>query len=189
MALEIPEYARASWDQITLGGVAFGGLAAVSGDAFKRKIDARRAPGSDGARLVDKGYDLVDLTITLTAWEPEHALQIQRLVQLLAPRGQRGRGLAVNVSHPALAFAGITRVYVQSASIPSPNNGMLTWTIKCSEYRDPPPARARRNVTQTAAPAPQGNVANDLDPRLSQIFSANPIPAPSQSGAAAAPRR
>jgi hypothetical protein len=189
MALEIPEFAGTAWDEITLGGVHFGGLAAVSGDAFKRKIDARRAAGQDGARIVDRGYDLVDLTITLTAWEPEHAAQLQRLVALLAPRGTRGRGLAVEVQHPALAFAGISRIYVTGASLPSPSGGTLTWTIKASEFRDPPPARQGRAATRTAQAAPQTSTATDLDPRLQQVIAQNPIPAPSQAGAAAPPAR
>lgn len=189
MALEIPEYSQGAWDQIQIGGVVFGGLAAVSGDAFRRKVDARRAAGQDGARIVDQGYDLVDLTITLTAWEPEHADQLQRLVALLAPRGARGRGLAVDVHHPALAFAGISRIYVTGASLPTPSGGTLTWTIKATEFRDPPPARQRRSVTRGASAASQTTAPNDLDPRLQQVISQNPIPAPSQSGAAAAPAR
>ena len=61
-ALVIPHEAGGeAWDTLTLGGVRFGGLAVVSGDAFKKKIDKRRAAGADGARIVDKGFDLVEL--------------------------------------------------------------------------------------------------------------------------------
>ena len=41
-----------AWDTLTLGGVRFDGVAVVSGDAFKKKIDKRRAAGADGARIV-----------------------------------------------------------------------------------------------------------------------------------------
>ena len=41
-----------AWDTLTLGGVRFDGVAVVSGDAFKKKIDKRRAAGADGARAI-----------------------------------------------------------------------------------------------------------------------------------------
>ena len=54
--LAIPHEAGGdAWDTLTLGGIRFDGVAVVSGDAFKKKIDKRRAAGADGARIVDKG--------------------------------------------------------------------------------------------------------------------------------------
>lgn len=169
-----------AWDALTLGGLRFTGVTTVTGDAFKKKLDRRRAAGSDGARIVDKGYDLVDLTLTLTGWLPEHAAQMESLVSLVAPRGGSGRGLALDVSYPSLAFAGITQVYVTGATLPVPQDGKVVWTIRATEYRDPPP----RNATRRARPAPQGEAASDLDPRIAAAFRNNPIPAPSASGAA-----
>lgn len=170
-----------AWDVLTLGGLRFDGVTTVTGDAFKKKLDRRRAAGSDGARIVDKGYDLVDLTFTLTAWLPEHAAQIESLAALVAPRGGgSARGRALDVAYPSLQFAGITQVYVTGATLPVPQDGKLVWTIRATEYRDPPP----RNATRRATPAPQTDDRADLDPRIATAFRNNPIPAPSASGAA-----
>ena len=169
-----------AWDRLTLGGVRFDGLATVSGDAFKKKVDRRRAAGSDGARLVDKGFDLVDLTITLTAWLPEHAQQIESLQHLVASRGGT-RGRALDIAYPSLLFAGITQVYVTGATLPVPQDGKIVWTIRATEYRDPGPV----NRTRRAQPAAQVSDRSDLDPRIADAFRNNPIPRPSSSGASA----
>ena len=171
-----------AWDRMTLGGQVFTGIATVSGDAFKKKIDKRKAAGSDGARIVDKGFDLVDLTLTLVGWLPEHAAQIESLLALIAPRGgARGRGRALDVSYASLAAAGITQVYVTGATLPVADEGKVTWTIRATEYRDPGPT----NRTRRAVPAAQTSDGSDLDPQIAAAFRNNPIPRPSASGAAA----
>ena len=171
-----------AWDRLTLGGQVFTGLATVTGDAFKKKIDKRRAAGSDGARIVDKGFDLVELTMTLVGWLPEHAVQIESLLALIAPRGgARGRGRALDVSYASLAAAGITQVYVTGATLPVADEGKVTWTIRATEYRDPGPT----NRTRRAVPAAQTSDGSDLDPQIAAAFRNNPIPRPSASGAAA----
>ena len=171
-----------AWDRLTLGGQVFTGLATVTGDAFKKKIDKRKAAGSDGARIVDKGFDLVDLTLTLVGWLPEHAVQIESLLALIAPRGgARGRGRALDVSYASLAAAGITQVYVTGATLPVADEGKVTWTIRATEYRDPGPT----NRTRRAVPAAQTSDRADIDPQIAAAFRNNPIPRPSASGAAA----
>lgn len=182
--LAIPHEAGGSaWDRIAIGGLLFGGTVTVSGDAFKKKIDRRRAAGADGARIVDKGFDLVDVTITLTGWTPEHAQQIESLQGLVAPRGgASSRGRAHDVDYPSLAFAGITQIYVTGATLPVADEGKITWTLRATEYRDPGPAATNR--TRRAQPAPQVTDRSDLDPQIAAAFRNNPIPAPSASGAA-----
>ena len=171
-----------AWDRLTLGGQVFTGLATVTGDAFKKKIDKRRAAGSDGARIVDKGFDLVELTMTLVGWLPEHAVQNESLLALIAPRGgARGRGRALDVSYASLAAAGITQVYVTGATLPVADEGKVTWTIRATEYRDPGPT----NRTRRAVPAAQTSDRADIDPQIAAAFRNNPIPRPSASGAAA----
>lgn len=170
-----------AWDTLTLGGVRFGGVCVVSGDAFKKKIDKRRAAGADGARIVDKGFDLVEITLTLTAWLPEHVEQIESLALLVAPRGgPTSRRRALDVAYPSLAFAGITQVYVTGATLPVADDGKVTWTIRATEYREPPP----RNTTTRATPPAQTSDRADIDPEIAATFRNNPIPTPSASGAA-----
>lgn len=181
--LAIPHEAGGSaWDRIAIGGLVFTGTVSVTGDAFKKKIDRRRAAGADGARIVDKGFDLVDMTITLTGWTPEHAQQIESLQGLVAPRGgATARGRALDVEYPSLAFAGITQMYVTGAGLPVPDDGKLVWTLRATEYRDPGPSATNR--TRRAQPAPQVTDRSDLDPTIAAAFRNNPIPAPSASGA------
>ena len=170
-----------AWDRLTLGGQVFTGTATVTGDAFKKKIDKRKAAGSDGARIVDKGFDLVELTMTLVGWLPEHATQIESLLALVAPRGgARGRGRALDVSYASLAAVGITQVYVTGATLPVADDGKVTWTIRATEYRDPGPT----NRTRRAVPAAQTSDRADIDPQIAAAFRNNPIPTPSSSGAA-----
>lgn len=181
--LAIPhEAGGAAWDTITIGGQVFGGTVAVTGDAFKKKIDKRRAAGADGARIVDRGYDLVEVTITLTGWLPEHAAQIESLLSLVAPRGgAAGRGRALDVAYVSLAAVGITQIYVTGATLPVADEGKIAWTIRATEYRDPGPV----NRTRRAQPAAQVSDRSDLDPRIADAFRNNPIPRPSASGASA----
>ena len=180
--LAIPHEAGGeAWDTLTLGGIRFDGLAVVSGDAFKKKIDKRRAAGADGARIVDKGFDLVELTLTLTAWLPAHVAQIESLALLVAPRGgPTSRRRALDVAYPSLAFAGITQVYVTGATLPVADEGKVTWTIRATEYREPP----ARNATTRATPPAQTSDRADIDPEIAATFRNNPIPTPSSSGAA-----
>ncbi len=171
-----------AWDTITLGGVRFLGVATISGDAFKKRADRRHAAGSDGARITDRGFDLVDLTVTLVAWTPEQGEQLRSIYLLAAPRsGPTTQRRALDVEHPALAWTGITQLYVTGGTLPEADDGKLKCTLKCTEYREPPP----RNTTTRPRPAPQTQTQSDLDPRFEQTLRANPIPPPSTSGAAA----
>ena len=174
------ELGGTAWDTITLGGLTFTGLVEVSGDGFKKKLDRRRSAGADGARIVDKGFDLVDITFTLTAWEPEHAQQLERLIGLVAPRGGNlTRRRALDVVYPSLAALGITQVYATSGDLPKPDEGKLVWTLKLTEYREP---LARSTTT---APRPQPQSADvPIDRDINGAFDRNPLPtAPSASGA------
>lgn len=170
-----------AWDRITLGGIRFGGLAEVSGDALKRRVTRHRASGSNGARLTDRGLDAVEVTITLTAWTDEHAAELDRLRDVLVPRTRPTRGrAAVAVDHPALAWAGITQVYATEVSLPRADGGRLVVTVKATEYREPSGASVTRRPRPATQDAP-------LAEGVQQLYSANPIPAPSASGAASPP--
>jgi len=141
-----------AWDTLDVGGVTFSGWFKFSGTALKRKLDRRHAPGRDGARVRDKGYDLAELTLTLRCIEPEHWRELEALVALLFPRSaDASRRDAHDCHHPALALAGITRVYATEMEVPDPDDkGAVNVTIKLVEHRDLP----RRNVSRTPRAAP-----------------------------------
>jgi len=171
------------WDRISFGTLAFGGVAEVDGDALKRRVSRHSASGSNGSRITDRGLDTVEVTIRLIAWTDEHAAQLGQIRDMLIPRSRPARArTAVAVTHPALAWAGITQVYVTELSLPKPDGGRLVVTIKATEYREPAPGA--RSTTQRARPATQDA---QVAPGVQALYSANPIPAPSASGAASPP--
>lgn len=55
------------WDAVYLGGNALPGIARVSA-SHGRKLDTKSAPGTNGARIVDKGYQPAKVDITLKLW-------------------------------------------------------------------------------------------------------------------------
>jgi hypothetical protein len=171
------------WDRISFGTLAFGGLVEVDGDALKRKVTRHRASGSNGARITDRGLDTVEVTIKLIAWTEEHATQLDAIRDLLIPRTRPTRGRsAVAVTHPALAWAGITQIYATEVSLPKVDGSRLTVTIKATEYKEP--AAGAASSTRRARPATQDA---QVCPGVQALYSANPIPAPSASGAASPP--
>jgi len=58
------------WDAVYLSGNALPGLARVSA-THGRKLDTKSAPGANGARIVDKGYQPAKVDITLKLWTKE----------------------------------------------------------------------------------------------------------------------
>ncbi len=179
--LAIPHEAGGeAWDRIRIGGIVFTGGIKVTGDGLKKKIDKKKAAGADGARIVDKGFDLVDFTIELTGWLPEHATQMATLMRLACPRGPSvGEHDRVSqpIEYPSLAACDITEVYFVKVGLPQPQDGTIVLTLHATEFREP----TRRNVTARPRPAAQ---INDLDPEIAATFRNNPIPTPSSSGAA-----
>lgn len=68
------------WDTVFLDGRALPGVARVSA-SHGRKLDVKSAPGANGARIVDKGYEPAKVEITLKLWSSEQF----REWMLLAP--------------------------------------------------------------------------------------------------------
>jgi len=170
------------WDRISFGTLAFGGIVEIRGDGIKLKTSRHRASGSNGARATNRGFDNADFTIKLIAWEDEHVAQFSAIRDLLFPTGRTAGTNAQPVTNPALAFARITQILAKEMSMPEFENGRLVTTIKASQYREPDPRAA--NATRRVRPATQDA---QVAPGVQALYSANPIPAPSASGAASPP--
>ncbi len=142
-----------AWDTLDIGGVVFTGTFKFSGTALKRKLDRRHAAGRDGARIRDKGYDVAQLGLALRCTEPEHWTELEALVALLFPRSRDAtRRNAHTCDHPALALAGITKVYATEMDVADPDDkGAVNVSIKLVEYRD---EAQSRNVSRTPRAAP-----------------------------------
>lgn len=179
--MSTPAIYSEAWQGITLGTVRFTGEVKLSGAALKKKLDRRRAPGADGARIVDRGFDLAEITLHLRGWEEpdgsgdDHLAQLDAIQEAAFPRGGPAtRRNALDVVHPALNRAGITQLYFTEAGLlEDQEDGSFTQEFKAVEYR-PPPARS---VTHTpAAGADAGDAP--IDPGVQQVFNDNPIPEP-----------
>lgn len=78
------------WDTLYLGGSPLPGLASVSA-THGRKLDAKSAPGTNGARIVDKGYQPAKVDITLKLWTKEQLETWFRLAPTLTYRREPPR--------------------------------------------------------------------------------------------------
>lgn len=73
------------WDTVYLAGSALPGVASVTG-GHGRKLDVKSAPGSNGARIVDKGYEPAKIEIALRMWTKEQLLAWYSLAPTLTFR-------------------------------------------------------------------------------------------------------
>lgn len=146
----------AAWDTVVINGRKLPGLAAVEGE-IGRKIDARSPPGSDGARLIHRGYEPAKVKITLRLWTREH----WRDWQAVYPRRRPGERIQpLEVSHPALVVLGVRNVFVEKVGAPRPGTpkGVMEVAIHAVEHRPP----TRTNVTTTPRRDPNAGALERL---------------------------
>ncbi len=156
------------WDQVVLGDVLLPGLARVEvTKGAARKVDVRSAAGANGARLVEKGVELVAATIALRLWEPEHWAEWERHSLALTRRVRESlRRTAMPIAHPVLAALSVTSVYVtEVGGLKQESVGIWGVELHVIEYR-PPTATATRAVLPWAPPAtpPATTAATDQTP-------------------------
>lgn len=144
----------AQYDRFGLAGVTFvGGVDLDAGSLLKKKSDHRRARGRNGGRSVNTGWDLVEFSVTLSAWEETGFAVLQEILRRV------GRGAvatqdtaALRVSHPYLAAVGIDQVTLQGAGfVPVQGGGRLGLKLTLKEWRAPtqaPGARAPAAAAQ-----------------------------------------
>jgi hypothetical protein len=129
--------------------------------------------------VLDVGAMAADVSITVRMWTPAHLAQWEKFTDeyerllveyrgtdqgwtpptfpatlpatpsVAAPTPKEAAVPALDIVHPGLALANITRVYVYQVGIPSPSSvkGMLEATILGSEYR-----HVKKAKKQTVAP-------------------------------------
>jgi hypothetical protein len=104
------------WDTVTVQGVALPGICKVSGTGPKRKLESNSPPGSDGARLRDRGYGEGLFTITVRIWTRQQFNDWEQAnLFLIAQRG--AQRVALDVVHPVLSNAGIRQAYFEFATL------------------------------------------------------------------------
>lgn len=81
------------WDAVYLGDAPLPGVARITAN-HGRKLDSKSAPGSNGARIIDKGYQPAKVEITLRMWKREQLEAWQRIAPTLTYRREPPRAAA-----------------------------------------------------------------------------------------------
>jgi len=157
-----------AWDTVVLGGVILPGLARVEvtkGPA--RKTDTRSAAGSNGARLREKGLELVEATITLTLWTEAHWQEWERHSVALSRRVRTGlRRTAMDIAHPKLAALECFAVYVaEPGGLKDVKPGIKEVSIRVIQYLPPTNNTSRAVDPPWFAAAPRATSATAADTR------------------------
>jgi hypothetical protein len=147
-----PYSAPATWDTLTIHNVLFLGVVTIDGDTGNA-LDVKHAKGRDGGRITDSGAEAAEFTITFRWWDEVTWASWCQVFAAIDPQRQVDRRNPLDVSHPALAQRGITRLYVKSVSFPKQGREGWTATAKVIQWIPSLTApRTGRSVTRT----PQG---------------------------------
>lgn len=135
-----------AWDNVRIGGILIPVPRESAPSAEpKKKVKKKSSPRTDGGTIIDLGYELTDVTISVMMWERVHHDAWQYIMDILRPPAGQTRSRPVDVSHPALTAANITRMVVTSFTPPRfLSAGMYGATIKGIEYQEPRPSRSGR---------------------------------------------
>ena len=159
MNILFPRLDHVAWDFVIVADRALPCLRDYPKAKPGRKLDAKSAPGSSGGRIVDKGYDLAKVSVTLSLWTEDHFATWGALLEVIQPRAGRRRD-AVSIYHPALEAVGISSVVVESISSieHSGTAGIYRASFEAIQYQPPArganASRSGRGDTQTPVAPP-----------------------------------
>lgn len=143
------------YDRFGIAGVTFVGVVDLdAGSLLKKKSDHRRARGRNGGRSVSTGWDLVEFTVTLSAWEETGLAMLQEILRRVGPGSVATQDTTAHrVSHPYLGAVGIEQVTFEGGGfVPVQGGGRLGLKLNLKQWRAPTQAPGARAPTA----APQG---------------------------------
>jgi hypothetical protein len=108
------------WDSLYLGESPLPGIARVNA-THGRKLDSKSAPGSNGARIVDKGYQPAKVEIVLRMWRREQLEAWQRLAPTLTYRREPPRSASRSGTQTKEQLEQARRVELVRASVEAIN--------------------------------------------------------------------
>jgi hypothetical protein len=127
------------WDRMTILGVDVPGIVQVSG-AIARKLDVKKAAGSDGAKVAHLGAEPARFEITVMLWTASQLEVWDTIAWGLRNANQGGVPAAVDVSHPALSMSGITKAIAERIGFPQRrDHGVFEVRVTMVESRQPQP--------------------------------------------------
>lgn len=166
------------YDRFTIAGVVFTGKVDLdAGSLLKKKADHRRARGRNGGRTVATGWDLVEFSVTLSAFDEDTFAQLQDVLRRV------GRGAvatqdtsALSVAHPYLAAVGITQATLDEAGfVPVTAGGTMGLRLKLKEFRPPAQAPGARAPAAAAQSRTVSSVSSaDYGPGFARVTPLGP---------------
>jgi|SRR5687767_8714447 len=146
-----------AWDTLRLGSFVLPGVWHVS-YTLERDIDCKKAGGTDGARLKDKGYKPAKITFTGELSEQADWVEMQRIFPFIHPKRKGASREAFTVEHPATRIAAINSVYLIEIDAPELQDGKLVLSMRGFEYVPDPkkvaPSTGQVTGTLTALDIP-----------------------------------
>jgi hypothetical protein len=131
------------WDILKLNGKVLPGPWNVTDGNGKRVIDVKKAPGLDGARIKDEGYEPGAITFEgqflARDWKAYEAIVADLRPTLRKSKNKNGQlDGDIEAEHPKLRLLGITRVYLTEIEFPdiSPDK-IMTARIHATEWTAP----------------------------------------------------
>jgi hypothetical protein len=131
MAEGIPHWEENSrvWDILYLKGHVFPGVWSVTDGNGKRVVDIKKAPGLDGARIKDQGYEPGSITFEgqflAEDWSVYETILADLRLTLRKQKEKDGRLAGeIEAKHPMLTMFGITKVYLTEIEFPRIDGGL-----------------------------------------------------------------
>ncbi len=91
-----------AWDRLEISGFVFEATDVEVEGSFGNDFDVKKAPGADGATLVNKGVEPIKPTIRWTLYTSEHAGLYGQAVDKFQPRPGKTPLPLITVIHPQL---------------------------------------------------------------------------------------
>lgn len=135
------------WDTVVLGDEELPGVARVRA-THGRKIDSKSSPGSNGARIVDKGYEAAKVEITLRIWKKE---QLETWFRIAPTLTYRREPPAREVVRPTLGEATVTTNVLLGVSVRGAAQGLTEQQIVAEQERQLAIALPNRRTARARA--------------------------------------
>lgn len=119
------------WDTVVLGDEQLPGIARVRA-THGRKLDAKSAAGSNGARIVDKGYEAAKVEITLKIWTKE---QLETWFRIAPTLTYRREPPARPYVRPTLGEATVTTNVLLGVAVRGAEQGLNEQQILAEQER------------------------------------------------------
>lgn len=135
-----------SWDTLLMGGALYPGLVRIKVHG-SLDVDKGKAGNKHGANLKVKGFKPRDVTIEWRIWDDtndrEKTLadwdQMQAILDELEPVTGKSNFTPVAIFNPKTAARGVYSVLVEEIDGPDWADGIMSVTLKCTEWNPPPP--------------------------------------------------